>query len=412
MCSFKHCRYFLLSIYLITTFYVHGQPYDLLLKGGHLIDPKNEIDQLMDVAITEGKIAATGDNIAISQAKKVIDVSGLYVVPGLIDPHTHVFVGSAPRTFANGFSSVSPDDFSFKSGITTMVDAGTSGWRNFETFKSQVIDQSTTRVLAFLNIAGVGMVGPPSEQNIQDMDPYLTDLMIKKYPDIIVGVKIGHYTGDEFTPVQRALDAGSAQDVPVLVECHLPEIPLEVLLERLRPGDILTHAYGRVNDRASILDDQDHLKDAVVAARKKGVLFDVGHGGGSFHYSEAVPATKQGFWPDSFGSDLHRFSMNSGMKDMLNIMSKFLNLGMPLYDVIAAATNKPAAMIKRPDLGNLGIGSEADIAVLKVLDGKFGFTDSGKETAQGSQKLQAELTIRAGKIVWDLNGLSTQNFAN
>lgn len=181
-------------------------------------------------------------------------------------------------------------------------------------------------------------------------------------------------------------------------------------MDRLRPGDIFTHTYGRVNDRASILDDQDQLKSIVLDARKKGIKFDVGHGGGSFHYSEAIPATRQGFWPDSFGSDLHRFSMNSGMKDMLNIMSKFLNLGMPLYEVIASASTRPAEMIKRTDLGNLSIGSEADVTVLKVLEGDFGFIDSGKESAHGSQKLQAELTIRAGRIVWDLNGLAASTF--
>lgn len=388
-----------------------AQEFDLLLKGGQVIDPANEINSELDIAIKDGKIAAIEANLDAQRAKNTIDVSGMVVTPGLIDPHTHVFVGSTPRTFANGFSSVSPDDFSFKSGITTMVDAGTSGWRNFETFKSQVIDQSNTRVLAFINIVGVGMVGPPSEQNIQDMDPYLTGLMIKKYPDIIVGTKIGHYTGDEFTPVQRALDASATEEKPLLVECHLPEIPLEVLMERLRPGDIFTHAYGRVNDRASILDEEDHLKPEVMEARKKGVYFDVGHGGGSFHYSEAIPATKQGFWPDSFGSDLHRFSMNSGMKDMLNIMSKFLNLGMPLYEVISSATSKPAAMIKRPDLGNLSVGTEADIAVLSILEGEFGFIDSGRESVTGSRKLQAELTLRAGRIMWDLNGLGAKKYA-
>jgi dihydroorotase len=292
-----------------------------------------------------------------------------------------------------------------------MVDAGTSGWRNFEEFKHQVIDQSATRVLAFLNIVGVGMVGSPHEQNIQDMDPYLTGLMIEKYPDIIVGTKIGHFHDADFTPVQKALDAGVREDVPVLIECHLPEIPLQVILDNLRPGDIFTHTYGRVNDRQSIMDEQGNLQPYVVKARQKGVYFDVGHGGGSFHFSEATPAARLGFWPDSFGTDLHRLSMNSGMKDMLNIMSKFLSLGMPLYEVIEAATIKPAMMLKRPDLGNLTVGSEADIAVLSLVEGQFGFIDSGGEVIEGSRKLQAEITIRAGKIVWDLNGLTAKKFA-
>lgn len=389
---------------------VSAQTYDIILKGGHVIDPGNQIDDILDVAIAGGRIAMVAENIPNEDGGKIIDVRGLYVVPGLIDPHTHVFVGSTPNTFANGFSSVSPDDFSFRSGVTTMVDAGTSGWRNFEEFKTQVIDRSSTRVLAFLNIVGVGMVGSPHEQNLQDMDPYLTGLMIGKYPDIIVGTKIGHFHGDTFEPVQKALDAGKAQEVPLLVECHLPEIPLDIILENLRPGDIFTHTYGRVNDRESILDTSGNLKTSVVKARQKGVLFDVGHGGGSFHYSEAVPATRQGFWPDSFGSDLHRFSMNSGMKDMLNIMSKFLMMGMPLSEVIESATSKPAAMIKRPDLGHLGIGAEADIAVLSLLTGTFGYVDSGRESKEGHEKLQAEITFRAGRVVWDLNGLTTGKF--
>lgn len=388
-----------------------AQNFDLILKGGHVIDPANQIDGIMDVAIAQGKIARVAENIPTEESRQTVDVSGLYVVPGLIDPHTHLFVGTTPRTFANGFSSVSPDDFSFRSGITTMVDAGTSGWRNFETFKAQVIDQSATRVLAFLNIVGVGMVGSPHEQNLQDMDPYLTGLMIRKYADIIVGTKIGHFHGETFEPVQKALEAGKAQDVPVLIECHLPEIPLEVILENLRPGDIFTHTYGRVNDRESILDDQGKLKSSVINARRKGVKFDVGHGGGSFHFSEALPATRQGFWPDSFGTDLHRFSMNSGMKDMLNIMSKFLAMGMPVYQVIESATSKPAAMLKRPDLGSLSVGAEADVAVLRILEGNFGFIDSGRESKEGNQKLQAEITFRAGRVMWDLNGLTASKFA-
>ena len=401
-------------LYLILLGFLPGfapaQSYDLLLKGGHVIDPANNLSRPMDLAISQGKIALVADRIDTSLSRKVIDVSGLYVVPGLIDPHAHVFVGSSPRTFADGFSSVSPDDFSFKSGITTMVDAGTSGWRNFEEFKHQVIDQSATRILAFLNIVGVGMVGSPHEQNIQDMDPYLTGLMIEKYPDIIVGTKIGHFHGEDFTPVQRALDAGIREDVPVLIECHLPEIPLQVILDNLRSGDIFTHTYGRVNDRQSILDDHGDLQPYVIKARQKGVFFDVGHGGGSFHFSEAVPATRGGFWPDSFGTDLHRFSMNSGMKDMLNIMSKFLSLGMPLNEVIEAATIKPATMLKRHDLGHLAVGAEADIAIIRLVEGQFGFIDSGGEAIEGTRKLQAEITIRAGKIVWDLNGLSAKRF--
>jgi dihydroorotase len=390
--------------------FAQSQQYDLLLKGGHVIDPKNQIDSKMDVAISDGKIAKVSKNIAVSQSKKLIDATGLFVVPGLIDIHTHVFTGSKPATFADGFSSVAPDHFSFRSGVTTVVDAGTSGWRNFADFKKQVIDLSQTRVLAFVNIAGSGMQGNPYEQDINDMDPHMTSLIIKKYPEIIVGIKIGHYTGEEWTPFDKALEAGKITNTPLLLECHLPELPLNEVLNKMRPGDIFTHAFGKVNDRASVIDEQGRVKNFVWEAQKKGVRFDVGHGGGSFHFSEAVPALEQGLFPDAFGTDLHKFSMNSGMKDMLNIMSKYLNMGMKFQDIIHRATWNSAQTIQHEVLGHLTEGAVADIALLSIRKGSFGFIDSGGNKLEGDQKIEAELTVRAGKIVWDLNGLAAQKW--
>jgi dihydroorotase len=386
----------------------HSQEIDILLKGGHVIDPKNNIDSQMDVGIANGKILRVATEIPESSAKKVVDVRGMYVTPGLIDIHTHVFVGSNPG-FADGFSSVSPDDFTFKAGITTVVDAGTSGWRNFPVFKKQVIDRSQTRVLAFLNIAGSGMTGFPSEEDINDMDSRMTSLVIQQYPDIIVGVKIGHYSGSEWTPFDRALEAGRITNLPLIVECHLPQLPLEGILARMRPGDIYTHSFCTASDRTCLLDEQGKVRPYVLEAKKRGIRFDVGHGGGMFHFNVAIPALKQGFLPNSFGSDLHRFSMNSGMKNMLDIMSKFLNMGMTLEDIIFRATWNSARSIKRDDLGHLSEGTEADVAVLSIRKGNFGFIDTGGNKMEGDQKLEAELTIRAGKIVWDQNGISAQN---
>ena len=220
---------------------VQAQEIDILLKGGHVIDPKNNIDSRMDVAIANGKILKVAKDIPASGAKKVVNAEGLIVAPGLIDLHTHVFVGSKDG-FADGFSCLSPDDITFKAGITTVVDAGTSGWRNFPLFKKQVIDRSQTRVLAFLNIAGSGMTGFPSEEDINDMDSHMTALVIQQYPEIIVGVKLGHYRGSEWTPMDRALDAGRIANVPLFLECHLPMLPLEGLLERMRPETFIpTH---------------------------------------------------------------------------------------------------------------------------------------------------------------------------
>lgn len=397
---------FLYCFCLLIPCEIHGQQYDLLIKNGHLIDPKNQINGKRDIAVINNKIAKVVNYIPVSQSKKTVDATGLYVVPGLIDIHTHVFVGSKPDKFADGINSVFPDGFTFRSGVTTVVDAGTAGWRNFPLFKEQVIDKSQTRVLAFMNIAGSGMSGKPTQEDLNDMNADSTVLAIKKYRDLIVGLKIGHYEGNEWAPFERALEAAANSNSPLFVECHLPQFSLKEQLKKMRSGDIITHSFEQVAERMSIVDGQGKVRSFVVAAQKKGVLFDVGHGGAGFWFSQAVPAFQQGLAPNSFGSDLHRFSMNAGMKSMLNIMSKFMAIGMNLEDVVKRATWNPAKSIKREDLGNLSEGSVADISVLRIQNGRFGFIDAGGNRLQGNSKLEAELTIRAGKIVWDLNGIA------
>ena len=385
-------------------------PPELLIKGGRVIDPRNNIDAVMDVAIAGGKITQVAARIAPTAAMRVVDATGLYVVPGLIDIHAHVFFGTEKDAYlSNADSAVQPDSHSFRSGQTTLVDAGGSGWRNFLQFKEQVIDRSRTRVLAFINIVGMGMKGGPVEQNLGDMDPRLTAMRIKQHAASIVGIKVAHYSGPEWDPVRRAVEAGNATNKPVMVDFggHTPPLPLEeLLLEQLRPGDIMTHMYAHVNGRTPIVDEQGKLRPYLAGARKRGVIFDAGHGGGSFLFRQAVPAMKQGFTPDVISTDLHTGSQNSGMKDILNTMSKFLNLGMPLKDVVKANTMRAADVIKRPELGNLSIGSEADVAVLGLQRGNFGFVDSGGNRMLGDQKLECELTIKAGQVVWDLNGRS------
>ena len=383
-----------------------GQTYDLLLRNGQLIDPKNSINGKMDIALLDGKVAKVAASIPSNQAKKIIDVTGLIVTPGLIDIHTHVFVGGKPETFADGFLSVSPDDFTLKSGVTTVVDAGTSGWRNFPVFKEHVIDKSRTRVLAFLNIAGNGMTGSPTEQDVNDMDAYMTSLVVKKNPEIIVGVKIGHYEGADWAPFDRAIDAAAKSNTPLFVECHLPQFSLEDQLKKMRPGDIITHSFEKIDERMPVIDEQGKLRSFVIDAQKRGVLFDLGHGGAGFWFSVAVPAMKQGLAPNSFGSDLHRFSMNAGMKDMMNIMSKYMAMGMSLQEVVERASWNAAKAIHRNDLGSLTEGNVADIAVFRIREGNFGYTDAGGNVINGTKKLEAELTVRNGKVVWDLNGIS------
>jgi dihydroorotase len=371
-------------VLLLSASLVFAQEYDLLLKGGHVIDPKNKINGLRDVAIKDGKIAAVAPGIPAAKAAKTVNAAGLYVTPGLVDLHVHVFAGTG--TAYTGPSSVRPDDHSFRSGVTTMVDAGSSGWRNFEDFKKLIIDQARTRVLAFLNIVGAGMAGDP-EQNLQDMDPAKAAEMAAKHKDIVVGFKTAHYAGPEWTPVENAVKAGETARVPVMVDFgqFRPERPFEELVTRkLRPGDMYTHLFLA---RVPMLDDAGKLRPFLAEARKRGVLFDVGHGGGSFLFRQAVPAIKQGFLPDSISTDLHIGSMNGGMTTMLNTVSKFLNMGMTLEDVILRATWNPARQIKREELGHLSIGTSADVAVLRLSKGAYGFVDVNGARMQGTQKL-------------------------
>jgi dihydroorotase len=387
-----------------------------------VIDAKNKINGKMDVAVKDGKILRVAADIPASSAKKTINVNGLYVTPGFLDIHGHVFHGTEPDNYlSNSQDALPPDGFTFRAGVTTVADAGGAGWKNIDLFRKNVVDKSKTRVLAFMNIVGGGMRGVETfEQDKTDMDPKLTAASAKKNKDIVIGIKIAHYIGHDWDPTDFAVAAGKIAEIPVMVDFGkaLPPLPLEdLLLKHLRPGDILTHAYrydqefdksGKmIEHKQAIVDvNTKKLKPYVWEARKRGIIFDVGHGGGSFNWSQAVPAMEQGFHPDVLSSDLHTGSMNAGFKDMANLASKFLVLGMPLADVVAASTWNPAKVIQRPELGHLSVGSEADIAVFRLREGDFGYIDASGMAIRGKQKLEAELTLRNGRVVWDLNALS------
>ncbi|MBI3696201.1 MAG: amidohydrolase/deacetylase family metallohydrolase [Acidobacteria bacterium] len=384
--------------------FAQAPQYDLLLKGGRVIDPKNNIDEVRDVAIRGDRIAAVAPNLPVATAKKTIDVSSLYVTPGLVDIHVHVFTQSAPGTVYESESSVIPDHACFRTAVTTVVDAGTTGWRSFPDLRRRIIDRSRARVLAMLNIVGTGMMNNEVEQNPVDMEPEKTAAMAKQHPDVIVGIKSAHWRQPTFTSVERAVEAGRLANLPVMVDfgSFLPERPYQqMVLEILRPGDMSTHFY-RVP--APLLDQSEKMLPYLETARRRGVKFDVGHGGGSFYFRQAEPLVKQGFWPDSISTDLHGGSINGAMIDMLNVMSKFLALGVPMKEVIRQSTTNPATQVKRPDLGQIAPGAEADIAVLRLDSGNFGFVDVRGGRITGTRRLGCEMTVRAGKIVFDLNG--------
>ena len=412
--GFKHIKS-LVFLFIFVLSNTNAQEIDLLLKGGHVIDPKNNIDAILDVAISNNKIYLVAKDIAADKAKKVVNVAGLYVTPGLIDMHVHVFLGNDLDAYiANGPTSVMPDGFTFRAGVTTVVDAGSSGWRNFPLFKKQTIDKAQTRVLALLNIVGHGMVSRFQEQDLTDMSPQMTaDMINKLYPDFLVGIKSAHFWG-EFEQVDRAVEAGNLAKVPVMVDFgeHDPPNSIEALfMKHLRPGDMFTHTYSYgPKQRQTVVDENGKVKPFVFEAQKRGIIFDVGHGGGAFSWRQAVPAIQQGFKPNVISSDLHTQSMNGGMKDFTNLMSKFMAMGMTLNEVIQRTTVAPAEAIHRSDLGHLSVGSEADVTVLNLKSGSFGYTDVRETKLMGSKKLEAELTIRAGKIVWDLNGISMKGW--
>lgn len=397
---------FLIGI-LAAVYTVSGQTrYDLLLKGGQVIDPKNHINAIRDIAVNRGKIAAVAPNIDPRLASKTLEVSGLYITPGLVDIHEHVYTYTDQKDSHADDSALMPDNLAVRDGVTTLVDAGSSGWRTFEDFKTRIIDHSTTRVLAMLNIVGYGMRGDKFEQDLDDMDAKPTAEMALKYKGIVVGIKSADFKGPEWRPYEQAVEAGRLANVPVMIDygANRKERPLYDLLTRvLRPGDIYTHMYsGRFGEQ----DPAGGPSKAMVEGRKRGVIFDVGHGNGSFSWKLAVPMIKAGFIPDSISSDLHIVDVDAATKGILSVMSKFLAIGMPLDSVILRATWNPAKEIKHEEIGSLSIGSPADVAALRLETGDFSFVDRYGVQVHGTRRLACELTIRDGKVVYDANRIT------
>jgi len=383
-----------------------SKPFDLLLKGGHVIDPKNGLSATRDVAVLDGRIAAVGSDLK-GPATTTVDVSGLYVTPGLIDMHVHVDT-------AHGFrGSVEADGQSFSSGVTTMVDAGSAGSANFGEFKVRLIDSARTRILAYLNVVDLGM-GGDYEQDVSRMNPVAAAGVAQAYPDLIVGIKGAHYWtrlpwDDAHRPwdnVDRGLEAGELCGKPLMIDFWpRPERPYEdLILKKLRPGDIHTHVFAQ---QFPIILDDGQVNPALFEAQERGVILDVGHGAGSFWFRNAVRAVRGGFMPNSISTDLHTGNAATGLvTNIANVMSKFLSMGVSLEDVIRLTTLTPAQEIGHPELGTLDVGAEADIAVFQLQTGEFAYTDCGRAKMLGNRRLRPMLTVRAGKIAFDPEGLS------
>ncbi len=394
------------------TFDAQNLPYDLLLKNGHVIDPKHAIDDRRDVAIAGAVIAAVERDINPALARKVIDVSGYIVTPGILDIHMHAYHTRAPEGRPEGLS-VFADAHTFRSGVTTVVDTGTAGANHLRHFKETVIDRVKTRVFAYVNISDDGMLGE-WEQDPRTFDAERAAEAVLTYPDICIGIKTAHYwtrlPWDELhTPwaaVDQAIKAAELCGRHVMYD-FWPRPPErsyeELILKKARPGDIHTHVYAQ---QFPIINDAGKVNDFMFEARARGVIFDVGHGAASFWFRNAVRAIQNGFPPDSISTDLHTGNVHGVVVDMQTTMNKILNAGMSLYDVIKLSTVNPANEIGHPELGHLGVGACADVAVFKLHTGQFSFVDCGWARLTGDRKLECALTVRAGEIVFDIGGLS------
>lgn len=375
------------------------QSFDIVLKGGHVIDPSNGIDGPRDVGIRGDRIAQVAPNLSTTNAATVVDVSGSYVVPGLIDPHVHYYDGC-------GRLGIHPDFSAFPSGVTTALDVGTAGWRNFEDFRRKIIDNPRIkcRVLALVNIVSTGMEFPENEQKLDEMQPEATAEMARKHADVVIGIKTAHYMQPGWGAVDRTVEAAALAGVFAMFD-FAPRAERsyeDLLLKKARPGDTHTHPYAR---HIPSIDENGKVFDYIWEARRRGVTFDLGHGAGSFWYRLAVPCLEQGHVADTISTDLHQGSINGPVFSQAHTMSKLLNLGMPLGEVIRRSTVTPAALLRRPELGTLSEGAEADVAVLRVNQGSFGYWDCGKGKMAGDRRIDCLMTIRAGQVVYDREGM-------
>jgi dihydroorotase len=370
---------------------------DLILKGGRVIDPSQGLDAVRDIGFADGKVAGIAPSLPSGSAQ-VRDVTGLIVSPGLIDLHTHVYWGGTSL-------GIDAEDFCRTSGVTTAVDTGSAGPGNFMGFRKHVIERSQTRILAYLHVSHAGIYGFSNtvmvgeSEDIRLMDPVTAAQVADANRDVIVGIKVRvgrHASGDQgVAPLDIALQVADETGMPLM--CHIDEPPptYEDVINKLRPGDVLTHAFRPFPNAPCTV--QGTVKPAVLAARKRGVLFDIGHGMGSFSFKTARAMLANGFPPDTISSDVHALCINGPAFDQVTTMSKFLCLGMSLPDVIKASTETAAFALKRPELGSLKPGSAGDATILSVDEGSFDYVDVLGEHLDGKMKIKSQGVVVGGK---------------
>lgn len=373
--------------------------FDLILRNGRLIDPASGIDATTDVAFNDGKVAAIGAAATAGQGRSERDVAGCIVMPGMIDFHTHVYWGGTSI-------SIDADQLARRCGTTTWLDVGSAGPGNFAGFRKHVIEPSQTRILAYLHVSHAGifafspqiMVGESLDMRLMDTETCAR--VAKENPDTIRGIKVRVGAGTSgvngIAPLYHAIEAADRAGLPVM--CHIDRPPPRYVdvLEILRPGDTLTHCFKPFPNAPITADGR--IKDACWKARERGVIFDIGHGKGSFDFNVARAMLEGGFPPDIISSDVHVLCIDGPAFDNMETMSKFLNLGMPLVDIIRAVTATPAKMLGRPDLGDLTVGSTGDATVMRIEDGIFSFTDVLNQTLAGTSRFALDSVVVGGKL--------------
>lgn len=375
-------------------------PYDIIIAGGTVIDPANAMHELSNVALKEGRVAAVGADLDPAEAVRCIDATDCIVVPGLIDLHTHVYKDVS-------MFGIEADELCPATGVTTAIDTGSAGWINYRGLERYVIERSRTRILAYVNLSGVGLPWRRGEMVYEGyVQPDMCARTVTQHPDTALGVKVRLYRGvggdaDLRDLLQLALDAAIGCDRPLMVHITGGDVPLSEWLPLLRKDDIITHCF-HASEPATILDSAGRVLPEVRDARDRGVVFDIGHGLGSFSFEICRRALEDGFPPDTISSDIHTLNIDGPVYDLPTTMTKFLSLGMPLEEVIRRTTIEPARVIGRADeLGRLGAGAAGDVAVLSLEEGSYQLEDSEEDILQTGQKLVCKATVRNGEVWWE-----------